>query len=81
MEREREREETDRRRGMRAEIQVPEQEGVEHRSEMVRPPLLCFERERERAIWELWAGMDENLRGKDDGTVTGATVRVECMYI
>ena len=33
---------------MRDEIQVPEQEGVEHRSEMMRPPLLCFERERER---------------------------------
>ena len=48
MERERERGETDRRRGMRDEIQVPEQEGVEHRSEMMRPPLLCFERERER---------------------------------
>ena len=47
---EREREETDRRRGMRAEIQVPEQEGVEHRSEMVRPPLLCFERESDLGI-------------------------------
>ena len=70
---------------MRDEIQVPEQEGVEHRSEMMRLPLLCFERERERererAIWELWAGMDENLRGKDEGTVMGATVRVEWMYI
>ena len=33
---------------MRDEIQVPEQEGVEHRSEMMRPPLLCFEKERER---------------------------------
>lgn len=42
--------------------------------------MLC-ERERERAIWELWAGMDENLRGKDEGTVMGATVRVEWMYI
>ena len=33
---------------MTDEIQVPEQEGVEHRSEMMRLPLLCFERERER---------------------------------
>ena len=33
---------------MRDEIQVPEQEGVEHRSEMMRLPLLCFVRERER---------------------------------
>lgn len=37
-----------RRQEMRAEIQVPEQEGVAHRSEMgrLRPTLLCSERER-----------------------------------
>jgi hypothetical protein len=43
---------TDRRQEMRAEIQVPEQEGVAHRSEMgrLRPTLLCSERERDLGI-------------------------------